>query len=128
MPFFRRRGPEPLSGAPVSRRQKTYQAQSGYVYEYFYEGFRHASGFREYVFSVSADRRQASAVSVFLSSDALRAWEERHGRQLRDVECYAFAKVALMRTFDGRDTPAQVFEPTYVDLAGIESIVEFLGL
>jgi hypothetical protein len=45
--------PVPLSGAPAIRRMKTYSAQSGYVYQYFYEVQRPGT---EFVFSVSADR------------------------------------------------------------------------
>ncbi|MGA2118079.1 MAG: hypothetical protein ABSH56_25420 [Bryobacteraceae bacterium] len=30
----------PLSGAPREPREKIYSAQSGYVYHYFYRGFR----------------------------------------------------------------------------------------
>ena len=55
--------PAPLTGAPPYRRQKTYTAETGYVYEYYYEGYRVAarndeSG-AEHVFAVSADRKEA---------------------------------------------------------------------
>ena len=44
----------PLSGAPPIRRLKTYSAQSGYVYQYFYEGQRPLRGEAgtEFVFTV----------------------------------------------------------------------------
>ena len=58
--FFAKK-PPPLTGAPAVRRMKSYSAQSGYVYQYFYEGqrpFRSGgeSGI-EFVFTVSADRK-----------------------------------------------------------------------
>jgi len=54
----------PLTGAPAVRRQKTYSAESGYVYQYYYEGQRPASrdgsSGIEFVFNVSADRNPHS--------------------------------------------------------------------
>jgi hypothetical protein len=43
--FFSKK-PLPLTGAPAVRRLKSYSAQSGYVYQYFYEGQRpfHSGG------------------------------------------------------------------------------------
>src|SRR5579871_136397 len=93
--FFKK--PAPLSGAPAIRRQKTYSAQSGYVYQYFYEGHRSyrrndGSG-AEFVFNVSADRKTSVAVSVFVSDDAVAAWEQKYGRALAATERYAAAKM-----------------------------------
>ena len=74
--FFAKK-PAPLTGAPAVRRMKSYSAQSGYVYQYFYEGqrpFRSGgeSGI-EYVFTVSADRKTFHPVSVLVGEAALRA-------------------------------------------------------
>ncbi len=49
----------PLTGAPAVRRMKTYSAQSGYVYQYYFEGYRPLpveSGV-EFVFQISSDRK-----------------------------------------------------------------------
>ena len=43
--FFSKK-PLPLTGAPAVRRLKSYSAQSGYVYQYFYEGQRPFSQLR----------------------------------------------------------------------------------
>ena len=67
--FFSKKDHAPLSGAPAIRRMKTYSAQSGYVYQYFYEGqrpLRGAEGGTEFVFSVSADRKTWHPVSVLV--------------------------------------------------------------
>ena len=40
--WLRKKKQAPLTGAPPVRRQKTYSAESGYVYQYFYEGQRAA--------------------------------------------------------------------------------------
>src|SRR5262245_516355 len=45
----------PLTGVPAVRRMKTYSAQSGYVYQYYYEGRRDLSSSDpgvEFVFTI----------------------------------------------------------------------------
>jgi hypothetical protein len=122
----------PPTGAPAVRRLKTYSAQSGYVYQYFYEGHRpfRAAGESgtEYVFSISADARTWHPGSVMLGDAALGAWETAHGRQLSSTEHYAVAKMALFQAFDDRPLPAQMKEPVRVRNADVEAIVETLGL
>ena len=94
----------PLAGVPAVRRQKTYSAQSGYVYQYFYEGHRPSSAERgtEYVFDVSSDRKTSSPVSVVVSDAAVASWQNESGRTLSATEQYAIAKMALFQAFDER--------------------------
>ena len=106
--FFSKK-PLPLTGAPAVRRLKSYSAQSGYVYQYFYEGqrpFRSGgeSGI-EFVFSVSADRKAFHPVSVLVSESALLGWEQAHDHTLSSTERYAISKMALFQAFDERATP-----------------------
>ena len=121
-----------LTGAPATRRMKTYSAQSGYVYQYFYEGqreFRSPPGQgTEYVFQISADRKNWENASVLVGDAALRAWQEAHGRELSSTERYAIAKMALFQAFDERPTPAGMRGEIHVRKADIEGIVESLGL
>ena len=81
--WLRKKQEAPLTGAPPVRRQKTYSAESGYVYQYFYEGQRAAerdgSAGAQYLFSVSSDRKSSGPVSVFLSEQALGSWQIGHG-------------------------------------------------
>jgi hypothetical protein len=97
----------PLSGAPPVRRQKTYSAQSGFVYQYFYEGQRPMSSGRgtEYVFNVSPDRKSSFPLSVFIGDEAMASWQQESGRTLSAAERYAIAKMALFQAFDERETP-----------------------
>jgi hypothetical protein len=129
--FFTKKKP-PLSGAPAARRMKSYPAQSGYVYQYFYEGHRaFSSGGEsgmEFVFSVSADRRQFHAVEVQVPNTAIESWERAHGRQLSSTERYAVAKLSLFQAFDERPAPGRMHEPVRVRNADIEGIIEALGL
>ena len=130
MPFSQRR--LPLNGTPPVRRMKMYSAASGYVYHYFYEGYRAtrhgAESGVEYVFSVSADRKQWNPASVMLSDAALRAWEESHQPELSATERYAVAKIALFQAFDERETPAQLHGEILVRAADLEAIAETLDL
>ena len=122
----------PLTGAPEVRRQKTYSAQSGYVYQYFYEGHRRSTrdtrAGTQYVFDVSADRKTSFPVSVFLSDDAVAAWESSHGRSLVNNERYAIAKMALFAAFDERENPETMHAEVRVDPSAIDSILTNLNI
>ncbi|HEY1337070.1 MAG TPA: hypothetical protein VGF59_06140 [Bryobacteraceae bacterium] len=107
---------------------KTYSAESGYVYQYFYEGHRPFEGGVEFVFKISADRKAWHDTGVFLNEDAVRSWEQSHGRALSPTERYAVAKIALFQAFDERATPALLKEDVRVRAADVEAIVETLGL
>jgi hypothetical protein len=126
------RKPQPLTGAPAIRRQKTYSGQSGYVYQYYYEGHRpykrDRSNGSEYVFDVSADRKTSLAVSVLVSDTALEDWQGRHGRTLHASECYAIAKMALFQAFDERPSPAAMNADVLVRAADVEAILIALDI
>ena len=111
---------------------KTYSAQSGYVYQYFYEGHRpYGSGEDcgvEFVFSVSADRKNWHPAGVLVAETALRGWEAAHARELSSTERYAIAKLALFQAFDERATPALMREDVRVRAADVDAIVETLDL
>jgi hypothetical protein len=129
--FFSKK-PVALSGTPAVRRLKTYSAQSGYAYQYFYEGHRafRSAGARgtEFVFSVSADRKNWHATSVLLGDDAVRAWQTAHRRELSSTEQYAVAKMSLFQAFDDRPAPARMQEEVRVSNAAVEAIMATLDL
>jgi hypothetical protein len=85
---------------------KTYTAQTGYVYQYYFVGRRSAladdteAPSTEYVFDVTADRKTMFAVSVFLPSTALEYWFSIRGRALTEPEQYAGVKLRLLQGFD----------------------------
>jgi hypothetical protein len=88
------------------RRLKTYTAQTGYVYQYYFVGKRPAldddpeAPSAEYIFDVTSDRKTTFAVSVFLLPRALEAWHADRGRALTEPEQYAAVKLRLMQAFD----------------------------
>ena len=121
-----------MQGTPAIRRLKTYSAQSGYVYQYFYEGHRDSqfageSGV-EYVFSLSSDRKSWNPVSVLVADAALATWQLSHQRDLSPTERYAIAKMALFQACDERATPELMKQEIRVRTADVEAIVETLGL
>jgi hypothetical protein len=122
----------PLSGAPAARRVKTYAAQSGYSYEYWYEGHRpyRARGDEgtEFVFSVTVAGADPARLSVLVSAAAAHAWEQAHGRALAATELYAIAKMSLFQAFDERTRAALLQEPALVRAADIEAIAGTLDL
>jgi hypothetical protein len=129
--FFTRK-PLPLTGAPAVRRLKSYSAQSGYVYQYFYEGQRpfRSSGESgiEFVFTVSPDRKAFHPVSVLVSESALLGWEQAHDHALSSTERYAISKMALFQAFDERATPDLMKQEVRVRAADVAAINETLGL
>lgn len=129
--FFSKK-PVALSGTPAVRRLKTYSAQSGYAYQYFYEGHRPfrsgGEGGTEFVFSVSADRKSWHSTRVLLGDDAVRAWQSAHQRELSSTEQYAIAKMSLFQAFDDRPSPAQMQDEVRARTADVEAIIESLGL
>jgi hypothetical protein len=92
-----------LKGAPSSPRTKTYSADSGYVYQYVYQGYREISegGFgTEYVFSVTRDRKNKFHIRIRLLESALASCAAEVGRELLKAEHYALAKMTLFEALD----------------------------
>ncbi len=122
----------PLAGTPPVRRRKTYAGDSGYVYEYYYEGYRISTRAgavgAEYVFTVSSDRRNWFPVSVFLEDAAVAEWERRHSRELNMTERYAVVKMALFQAFDEREKPAQMRTGVAIGPDQIGLLLETLGI
>ena len=125
--FARRRAPPPLRGAPAVRRQKTYSAQTGHVYQYYYEGHRPGQRGDEYVFQVSSDRKSAFALTVLLPAASIEAWQRDHGRALTPTEQYAAVKMALFQAFDER---AELGPAAEVEIApgAIRALLESLEI
>ena len=119
-----------LTGAPAVRRMKTYSAQSGYVYQYYYDGQRPfgspAAGI-QFVFSISADRANWQPTSVLIGDAAIAVWQERRGREFSSTERYALAKMALFQAFDERPTPQRMKDEVLVRQADVEAIADTLG-
>jgi hypothetical protein len=119
-------------GAPRLHRQKTYSAESGYVYQYGLTSFRQhrRSGDEvyEYSFIVSSGRVPDAPISVILRRSVLRQWEAQRGRDLTASERYAIAKITLKRHLDTTEKPGDVQTNVSPDLEEVDSISDFLEL
>ncbi|MFB3779411.1 MAG: hypothetical protein ACE141_17465 [Bryobacteraceae bacterium] len=124
---MRRKRPPPLTGARAVRREKTYSAESGHAYRYFFCGQRPAGRGVEYVFEASGGREAFRPVSIFLDEAALAVWQSAHERELTAPERYAIAKLSLLRTFDSCPAPAAMPARVTVTPAAVASILETLG-
>lgn len=116
------------------RRVKTYTAQTGYVYEYYFVGSRAAladdpfAPSTEFVFDVSPDRKSFFAVSIFLPSRALAGYAEEHGRSLSDPEQYAAAKLRLLQAFDELSNMLQYGRRLLLDAQSLATLLESVGI
>ncbi|MDP9269262.1 MAG: hypothetical protein M3P27_13200 [Acidobacteriota bacterium] len=118
----------------TTRRMKTYTAQTGRVYQYYFVGQRDAmpqdpaSPAVEYIFDVTADRKTMFAVSVYLKRSAIESWKAAHGRPLTDAEQYAAAKLRLFQGFDEVERMQQEGRRLVIDGAAIQPLLEQLGV
>lgn len=113
------------------RRVKTYTAQTGFVYEYYFVGQRDAScGVRgtEYIFDVISDRRARYSVSVIVLDEAPQGWAKTHGRNLSAPELYAAAKLRLQQGFDEITDMLEAGRRLTVEAGNIEEVLTPLGL
>ena len=116
------------------RRVKTYTAQTGYVYEYYFVGQRAAlandpwAPSTEFIFDVSSDRKSIFAVSVFLLPQALETYTMEHGRTLSDPERYAAAKLRLMQAFDEISNMLNDGRRLMLDGAALSALLDSIGI
>jgi hypothetical protein len=114
------------------RRVKTYTAQTGLVYEYYFVGQREASSSgipaTEYIFDVISDRRARYSVSVYVRQDGVERWAAGHGRKLSAPEQYAAAKLRLQHGFDDIGDMLAEGRSLYVDAGNIEEVLTPLDL
>jgi hypothetical protein len=127
--LFRRE--PPLESTYSTGRPRTYSADSGYVYEYSFAGFRriHRGGdqYVEYVFHVSGARLERSPVAVLLAEERLREWVARD-RDLTASERYGIAKLTLKRALDRFPDPRSIENEVIPGQAEIRDIAEMLDL
>ena len=122
----------PLKGRPPVRREKAYSADTGYVYQYFYEGYRKTGSGddagNEHVFTVSPDRASSFGIKLSLSHKIIGTWQRNHRRELNLTEQYALVKMALFQIFDERTDLSGSTEVaiTYDDIEEHAMTLDFL--
>src|SRR6185312_5490515 len=116
-----------LAGAPVRQRIKTYSAESGYVYQHVYRGYRNKDAAREFVFSVSSQPGRWDSLTVRLGDAVITEWERGNLRVLTSTQKYAVAKMAMFHLLDETaGTPGHL--EIALDLSAVEKYLEHLQI
>jgi len=119
-----------LRGAPGVARTKSYSAETGYVYQYVYRGFRKIPDppfGTDYIFSVSRDRKVVFPATIRLLDTALTDCAVVSGREILNVEQYALAKMALFAGFDRIDTMEEWQKPLTPEGSEMADYLRALG-
>ena len=118
----------------MPHRYKSYAADTGAAYQYFFVGSRcvrrpegQGAG-SDYVFVVTADQRPPFVLRVFVSERGLEAWRQSEGRSLESKEIYAVAKMRLFRAFDEIDSLRDEALNLLVDEGNIRELLAPLDL
>jgi hypothetical protein len=123
-----------IKSMKLGRRYKSYQAETGVFYRYFFETSRRVERPEgqgpgsDYLFVVTADQRPPFLLKVFVSRRAQETWRAAHGRELDAREEYAAAKMRLFRAFDESDDLSAQPLALLVDESNVEDLLEPLEL
>lgn len=118
----------------MSRRYKTYAAETGTAYQYFFASSRRVNrpegqgAGSDYIFVVTPDQKPPFILRIFISERALEVWRQGHGRGLDTNEMYAAAKMRLFRAFDEIECLRGDELNLLVDDANVEELLEPLNL
>jgi hypothetical protein len=118
----------------MSRRYKSYAAETGITYRYFFESRRslvRPAGLgpgSDYIFVLTADQGPPFALRVFVSERAIEAWRAAHSRDLDPSEQYALAKMRLFRAFDELESLREESLNLVVDETNVEELLATLDL
>jgi hypothetical protein len=114
------------------RRVKSYSAATGYVYQYyFYEvqkTRREGAAGSEYVYMVSADRKNVFPLRIFVQRDGVDKWSRAAGRELTGTEEYAVAKMRFFEALDEIPNLTGGHPPLVVDGSNIEALLAQLDI
>jgi len=118
----------------MARRYKSYAAETGTAYRYFFAGSRRVrrpegqgTG-SDYTFVITPDQKSPFILRVFISARAAGIWRARHGRDLDANEMYAAAKMRLYRAFDEIEKLRDDAFSLLVDEGNVEELLEPLNL
>ena len=118
----------------TGRRYKSYAAETGVSYQYFFEGRRSVTRPEgqgqgsDFSFVILADQRPPFTLRIFVAQRALDAWQAAHGRLLDSNEQYAAAKMRLFRAFDEIEELSSERLSLVVDETNVAGLLEPLNL
>lgn len=115
---FVKRQPVPeFTGAPPVRRIKTYVSQTGYVYQYYFDGSRNGDTSKEFRFQAAIDAKTFAPILVLLPDLVILSWQETAARNLTQTELYGVAKRLLFDHLD--QVPPAEIPASSVTLTGV---------
>jgi hypothetical protein len=121
-----------MARSETVRRVKSYSANTGYVYQYyFYETQktrRNGVPGTDYVYMISVDRKRAFPLRIFVQTDDIQEWGRAAGRSLSGTEEYALAKMRLFEALDDIENIESAQPELVVDSSNIESLLSRLGI
>jgi len=118
----------------MPRRYKSYAAETGVVYRYFFESRRsiiRPAGLgpgSDYIFVLIADQGSPFVLRIFVSDRAVTAWGVARARELDPSERYALAKMRLFRAFDELENLREECWNLVVDDSNLEELLAALDL
>ncbi len=116
----------------VAHRIKSYSAATGIVYQYAFVEVRPSrrglSRGTEFIYMVSADRRENFPLAVFVRASALEKWSKHENRKLTGTEEYAVAKMRLFDAFDEIEDLSTARPDIFVDDTNLDSLLQKLDL
>ncbi|MDZ7636652.1 MAG: hypothetical protein U5J83_00090 [Bryobacterales bacterium] len=101
--------PQALRGTPPVRRLKTYQAETGVTWSYYYEGYRietEPDAAQCYVFTMLGGNRAPQPLTIVVPDSAMEAIRAQTGASAGSRETYAMAKMHLFSVLDRERQPA----------------------
>jgi hypothetical protein len=121
-------------GIKMGRRYKSYAAETGVSYQYFFANQRRVNRPEgqgpgmDFTFVITADQHPPFTLKVFVSDRAVSAWRGAHGRDLNSNEQYASAKMRLFQAFDVQDQLKELALNLVVDETNVEELLQPLDL
>lgn len=118
----------------MARRYKSYAAETGTAYRYFFASSRRVvrpegqGAGSDYIFVVTPDQRPPFILRIFISARAVEVWRQTHGRDLDSNEMYAAAKMRLFRAFDEIEGLREEWLSLLVDEGNVSELLATLNL
>lgn len=121
--------PDQLKGAPPHARTKTYSAETGFVYQYVYRGYRPTPKIlgTEHVFEANRAGAHPFRVTIHLLDTELAHCAEAIGRQVIAAERYALVKMTLLAAFDEFADLPTLSTPLVPDATSMQEHLRTLG-
>ena len=100
--------PDVLRSVPTVRRLKTYQAETGFTWSYYYDGYRNETTPKRaqaFVFTLLGGNRPPQQATIVVPESTLEGMRAKTGSAASSREIYALAKMHLFSMLDSEKCP-----------------------